>query len=565
MKSWVKEKLYIIQKREVSAETSTRNVKPYRMKMVSASSKKLKRNTCAPQDTHKLGNMIFNLDILFGEIRRCLRCLCGGKVNLSVSCLGLGGTVSVCCEQCEITQYIQNSVTLGAKNRVYTINRQMIYAMRCLGQGLAGTKLFCALMNFPPPVRETTYNIIVNKILTATDTVVGQSMSQAASEEISLTQNNELSVSCDGSWLTRGHTSQFGVAAVIGANSGKILDTEVLSLNCKSCQFWYRKRDTNEYAEWMERHAGTCMINHEGSSGNMEVQGMKKIFLRSEQKHGVRYINFIGDGDAKTFKAVSDVKPYGLNVSITKLECVGHIQKRMGTRLRKIKEEYKGKKLSDGKLLSGKNRLTDAVINTLSKYYGNAIRQNKTVEDMQKAVWAIWFHKASTDAKPTHYACPEGAGSWCSYQRAKEANMLSTYKHKNNIPISIMEVIKLVFQDLCNTKLLKRCVGGFTQNANESFHSKSWKICPKTGFFGKRIIQIGTNDAVITFNDGMAGRLKVLEKLHIPIGTYMTKELKQVDEARIRSAEKRAIEATKEARKCRKRLKLENEAKKIES
>ncbi|GLH09843.1 uncharacterized protein GBIM_14880 [Gryllus bimaculatus] len=127
-----------------------------------------------------------------------------------------------------------------------------------------------------------------------------------------------------------------------------------------------------------------------------------------------------------------------------------------------------------------------------------------------------------------------------------------------------MEAIKPVFQDLCNTKLLSKCVGGYTQNANESFHSKIWKICPKTGFFGKRIVDIGTNDAIITFNDGMMGRLKVLERFQIPVGKNMSNALKNEGCARIRSAEKRASQATKEARKSRKKLKLLEEAKKQE-
>ena len=40
-------------------------------------------------------------------------------------------------------------------------------------------------------------------------------------------------------------------------------------------------------------------------------------------------------------------------------------------------KEMKGKKLSDGKMFSGKGRLTDKVINVLQNCYGTAIKQNK--------------------------------------------------------------------------------------------------------------------------------------------------------------------------------------------
>ena len=46
--------------------------------------------------------------------------------------------------------------------------------------------------------------------------------------------------------------------------------------------------------------------NHEGSSGKMEVSSITEMFLRSEVKYGVKYGNYIGDGDPKAFKAILD-------------------------------------------------------------------------------------------------------------------------------------------------------------------------------------------------------------------------------------------------------------------
>lgn len=59
-------------------------------------------------------------------------------------------------------------------------------------------------------------------------------------------------------------------------------------------------------------------------------------------------------------------------------------------------------KLSDNLPIGGKNRLTDAVIDQLQTYYGNAIRKNtNSLEKMREAVWAIYWHKYSTNEK-TH-------------------------------------------------------------------------------------------------------------------------------------------------------------------
>lgn len=74
------------------------------------------------------------------------------------------------------------------------------------------------------------------------------------------------------------------------------------------------------------------------------------------------------------------------------MECVGHVQKRMSTRLRKLKKDMKGKKLKDGKPIGGLGRLTDKKIDQLATYYGNAIRGNNDVESIRNAVWATFYH-----------------------------------------------------------------------------------------------------------------------------------------------------------------------------
>ncbi|KZC10036.1 hypothetical protein WN55_01787 [Dufourea novaeangliae] len=104
------------------------------------------------------------------------------------------------------------------------------------------------------------------------------------------------------------------------------------------------------------------------------------MFQRSEKLFGVKYCNYVGDGDTKTFKAILDKQPYGEDFKIIKSECVIHVEKRMGSRLRNIKKTAK---------LGGKGKLTDALIKKLTKYYGLAIRRNfNSVEDMKKAIMA---------------------------------------------------------------------------------------------------------------------------------------------------------------------------------
>ena len=73
----------------------------------------------------------------------------------------------------------------------------------------------------------------------------------------------------------------------------------------------------------------------------MEVKGIKTLYQRSEEK-GLRYTTYIGDGDSRSFSTIQLLAPYGPQVVITKEECVGHVQKRMGSRLRSLITKSKG-------------------------------------------------------------------------------------------------------------------------------------------------------------------------------------------------------------------------------
>ncbi|GFT72603.1 uncharacterized protein TNCV_974491 [Trichonephila clavipes] len=119
---------------------------------------------------------------------------------------------------------------------------------------------------------------------------------------------------------------------------------------------------------------------------------------------------------------------YGNEYPIEKLECIGHVMKRMGTRLRRLKAQLKGQILSDGNCLSWKNRLTEHEIDNLRSYYGSAIRRNhSSVQNMRQAIWAIFLHKLSTDEYPQHGFCPIGEDSWCGFKKAEASG--KSYKH----------------------------------------------------------------------------------------------------------------------------------------
>ena len=77
---------------------------------------------------------------------------------------------------------------------------------------------------------------------------------------------------------------------------------------------------------------------------------------------------------------------------------------RMGGRLKRLKRDFKGKKLSDGKTIGRWNRLTDNLIDTFQHYYGKVLKGNKV--GMIRAVNANWHYYSSIEEEPMHQFCP---------------------------------------------------------------------------------------------------------------------------------------------------------------
>ena len=127
------------------------------------------------------------------------------------------------------------------------------------------------------------------------------------------------------------------------------------------------KNDPIAFENFKANH-NSCSANYKGSAPTMEVTGAKRMFSRSTDNRKLRYVEMYSDGDSKTYPAIKDiyVNSNDSDIEVQKKECVGHVQKRVGTRSRKLKKEVKG--------LKGK--LTEKVIDRLQNFYGIAIRSN---------------------------------------------------------------------------------------------------------------------------------------------------------------------------------------------
>ncbi|GFV98033.1 uncharacterized protein TNCV_4447941 [Trichonephila clavipes] len=154
-------------------------------------------------------------------------------------------------------------------------------------------------------------------------------MNDAASEvrnfkKYSNTAVAECGVSVDG-------TSLNGCVAALSIHTGKLLDLEIMSKFCRIC---------NALKNFKSPVGHTCSCNHLGSASSMESVDEYRIFERSCIKRNLKYVHFYGDGDSQGYLAVKNM--YGNN-SVTKYDCIGHIQKKVGSQLRKLKKPRKAR------------------------------------------------------------------------------------------------------------------------------------------------------------------------------------------------------------------------------
>ena len=196
--------------------------------------------------------------------------------------------------------------------------------------------------NMPEPMAPTTYDEINSELYNTYVGTAQESVEKAAHEICDLESQKlddtasttdadsvlDTKVNGDGAWQKRGQSSLNGVVTLIG--NGKCIDYEVLSKKCKSCEAWeYEKgNESVGFNDWKAQHV--CSINHTGSAAAMDVIGMQKMFGRSVNLHGLQYTFYIWDGHIKSFDQICRSDPYPGH-TITKGECVGHVQKRVGS------------------------------------------------------------------------------------------------------------------------------------------------------------------------------------------------------------------------------------------
>ena len=78
-----------------------------------------------------------------------------------------------------------------------------------------------------------------------------------------------------------------------------------------------------------------------------------------------------------------------------------------------------------------------------------------------------------------------------------------------------------------------KCLHGRTQNVNEAFNAYVWNRAPKDIFVSKNVLDMPVASAVVAFNEGASGALKIMKKVRLSAGYYNMETSHNADLVRI--------------------------------
>ena len=179
------------------------------------------------------GFRFMDLDVL-GNVLRLFACPHCDEMGLKLyeipkKKMGCASCLQLHCFTCG---WIHEFYTSAKSSSAYNVNVRLVYAMRSIGQGFAGAKRFCGLMNMPNVPTKNNFNKILRRLKSKAFKVAEDSMAAASKELFGDDKGNEVikcGVSVDGTWQKRGYASLNGSVAALSIDTGKVLDIEPMS------------------------------------------------------------------------------------------------------------------------------------------------------------------------------------------------------------------------------------------------------------------------------------------------------------------------------------------------
>ena len=309
------------------------------------------------------GSRIVNVDLLqqYTDDLNKHAAQCQGQVILSGEVRdGLVSIISGKCSTCNHTIKLQTSKKVKGPrgyNR-WECNLAAVWGQMSTGGGHSQLEETMSVVGVP---------VMTSASFVRTERDIGEvwkrelqeSMAEAGREEKRLAELRNayhegvpaITVIVDGGWSKRSHKHSYnansGVALIIGAATRKILYIGVKNKYCAACA-----RNIS-----CDKHK--CYRNWTESSSEMEPDIILEGFLECERVHGVRYTQFIGDGDSSVHSTLLQSVP-GWGHAIKKLECANHTCKCYRGALERLVQDNPSYKGNGGLTLKMRKRLVSA-------------------------------------------------------------------------------------------------------------------------------------------------------------------------------------------------------------
>ena len=150
--------------------------------------------------------------------------------------------------------YTSNKVV---KNQAFEVNTRVVLVTRNMGVGHQGLVKFCSAMNMLPPMQQNSFQDHLKAVKNAAQTAAEKSMSEAVDEVKAFYETEQddvynIGISGHGTWRRKRFSSCYNAATAKSTVTGKALDCEIMSKECRLCMPWRGKEATLEFQDWWE-------------------------------------------------------------------------------------------------------------------------------------------------------------------------------------------------------------------------------------------------------------------------------------------------------------------------
>ena len=309
------------------------------------------------------GSRIVNLDHLQQFISELSvhTSKCGSSIALEgEKRAGLASILSCCCSKCGFSIPLNTSKkVLGPKRKMrWEVNLAAVWGQISTGGGFSRLRESMSVLGIP---------VIAPKNFSATERSIGlwwqeklkEEMIAAGKEEKCLAEKrgdyhegvSTITVVVDAGWCKCSHRHSYnaksGVGIIVSQVTGKLLYLGVRNKDCTACK------------QGVSSDKHQCFKNWDQSSAEMEPDIILSGFKEAEHVHGLRYINFVGDGDSSVYPTlIQGVTGWGRYIK--KMECANHACKCYRSSLEKLVQEKPKYKCSGGLPEKMRHHLTSA-------------------------------------------------------------------------------------------------------------------------------------------------------------------------------------------------------------